>query len=298
MMQAAAFKQTIIIALLIVFCLSGLFDFFYQLTPLPAFEESASAYLADIRERATYSYAIARGLNALISVLESIELGIPFVSGHPGQVLEPLNDMIEQFSDIVLIALASVGAQEILIAVFGDISWTYLLPIGLLPLLIAPWWPSKQVFLNKLGLTICITVLLTRLFIPTLALSGQLITTHYLQDAYQEAVVDIEEASTISVKALDRGTKVVQELPPEISQPESSVFSPNSKKSSPTITMDNLGDVKKLVTSDQIWEALRDIPSRIITLLTIFIFETLIWPLIIGFGFLWLYRLFLKPKIN
>lgn len=70
-------------------------------------------------------YALARGLNALISMVQGTELAIePMGVGltlTPGQILDPLNDLIEQVSLILLMASASIGIQKILLSA-GDIN--------------------------------------------------------------------------------------------------------------------------------------------------------------------------------
>lgn len=69
-------------------------------------------------------YAVARGLNAVVSMAQGTELSIePLGVGvtlAPGEVLDPLNDLIEQVSTVLLIASASIGMQKIVVAV-GDI---------------------------------------------------------------------------------------------------------------------------------------------------------------------------------
>jgi heme exporter protein D len=70
-------------------------------------------------------YAVARGLNAVVSMAQGTELSIePLGVGvtlAPGEILDPLNDLIEQVSSVLLIASASLGMQKIVVAV-GDIT--------------------------------------------------------------------------------------------------------------------------------------------------------------------------------
>lgn len=64
-------------------------------------------------------YALARGLNGVISVAQGTEVSIePMGVGltlAPGQILDPLNDLIEQFSSVLLAASASLGIQQIIL---------------------------------------------------------------------------------------------------------------------------------------------------------------------------------------
>ncbi|NVK19215.1 MAG: hypothetical protein HWE30_11010 [Methylocystaceae bacterium] len=293
--MSSQIKKSAVIIALILICLSGLFETLWQLTPLPSYEKNATAYLADVRERAAYAYAAARTLNATISLLESVDTGIGLVSIQPGQVLEPINDMIEQFSDLVLIALASVGVQEILMAILGDISWTYLLPLALLPLLIAPWAGPFQTRLNRIGSIILITVIATRLLIPAIALGGHMITENYLKPDYKQAIADVETVREETNDAIGARSKVSQPIPPlTTTAQKNSVFSKTPDDAASSLLIPNWDTVKGLADSEKILALLNNIPSRIITLITIFTFETLALPILMVLLFFWLARIVLR----
>jgi hypothetical protein len=60
-------------------------------------------------------YATARGINALVSVLQGTELNAVLLTFSIGEVLDPINDLIERFSTLVLFALGSLALQQILL---------------------------------------------------------------------------------------------------------------------------------------------------------------------------------------
>ena len=74
-------------------------------------------------KRALVSFATARGLNAAISVLQGTNIAVEpagiGVTLAPGEVLDPLNDLIESFSNLMLIASVSFGIQHVLISIGG-----------------------------------------------------------------------------------------------------------------------------------------------------------------------------------
>jgi predicted nucleic acid-binding Zn-ribbon protein len=74
-------------------------------------------------------YGTARGINALVSLLQGTELNVPFVTFSVGEVLDPVNDLIERFSDIVLLALGSLALQKILLSVVSNTMFTVLLSL-------------------------------------------------------------------------------------------------------------------------------------------------------------------------
>lgn len=69
-------------------------------------------------DRAVYSFALAKGLNAVISVIQSSEINVSFFVGATvglGEILDPLNDMVERFSWIMLMSSVSIGIQHLLL---------------------------------------------------------------------------------------------------------------------------------------------------------------------------------------
>jgi hypothetical protein len=76
-------------------------------------------YTTSSIKNAALTYATARGINALVSMMQSseVEAGIGVVSGSLtiGELLDPLNDMIERFSTVMTWVLASLAAQKVLL---------------------------------------------------------------------------------------------------------------------------------------------------------------------------------------
>jgi len=90
-------------------------------------------YTSDSIENAALTYASARGINALVSMLQSseIEAGVGFVSGAMtiGEVLDPLNDLIERFSTVMTWVLASLAAQKVLLLLASHSLFLYLVAV-------------------------------------------------------------------------------------------------------------------------------------------------------------------------
>jgi hypothetical protein len=65
----------------------------------------------------------ARALNAVISVAQGTEVSLqPLGVGvtlAPGQLLDPVNDLVEKFSDLMLMASVAFGVQKVLISMGG-----------------------------------------------------------------------------------------------------------------------------------------------------------------------------------
>lgn len=149
------------------------------LLALVSFESNAGYQLSQMLKVTLTVYAIARGLNAVISVAQGTELSIePMGIGLTltlGQILDPLNDLIEQFSTVLLMASASLGIQKILLSM-GDIAllrWA-LLGFSAVVLVLVFWQKLPARWSTKLFNLVVILTLL-RLAIPiTIMISNQL----------------------------------------------------------------------------------------------------------------------------
>ncbi len=111
-------------------------------------------YTTDALTSAAITYATARGLNALVSLVQSsnVEAGIGVVSGSLtiGELLDPLNDMIERFSTVMTWVLASLAAQKVLLLIASHELFLYLVAVlGISALLLLFYGPPRagaQVF--------------------------------------------------------------------------------------------------------------------------------------------------------
>ena len=75
-------------------------------------------------------YATARGINALVSVLQGTELDLPMLTLTLGELLDPVNDLIERFSGVLTFALGALILQQVLLAVLSDAAVTWALTVA------------------------------------------------------------------------------------------------------------------------------------------------------------------------
>ena len=94
-------------------------------------DELGVEYVDDAFNRALVSFALARTTNAIISVIQDSEIDIApagiGVTIAIGEALDPINDMIERFSWVMLVSLVSLGMQKMLIEISPWISFKLLL---------------------------------------------------------------------------------------------------------------------------------------------------------------------------
>ncbi len=213
-MELKAERIALVVGLTIVLILSW----------LKPMENVAEAQLDAGFKRALASYAVARTLNAAISVAQGTE--VSFAPGGlglnltPGQILDPVNDMVEQFSDLMLAALVAFGIMKISISI-GSF-WLISL---LLTVLAAGWvwfrWnkQSPPPMLTK----ILIMLLFVRFAIPMVTIGSDLVFKQFLADEYTES----QDAISLSFSQIE-AVKTVEEID---NKPEASADTNNEDKS-------------------------------------------------------------------
>lgn len=86
--------------------------------PLSSYDGRTQAWLSDATVDAGKTYLAVRGLNAAVSVLKGSEFEVHpagiGVSIAAGEVLDPLDDMTERLSDLLVLSTATVGVYRLL----------------------------------------------------------------------------------------------------------------------------------------------------------------------------------------
>ena len=87
-------------------------------------DQVSDDYAEDALKRALATFAVARTLNGVISVAQGTEIALEpggvGVMLTPGQILDPINDLVERFSSVMLVAASSLGLQIVLLEI---LSW-------------------------------------------------------------------------------------------------------------------------------------------------------------------------------
>ena len=111
-------------------------------------DRPSEAIAADSLKRALVTFAAARALNGAISAAQGTELALePAGVGvvlSVGQVLDPINDLVERFSSVMLVAASSIGLQNILLRISSTVGFDIALFVVALWLMLATWSPWLQ----------------------------------------------------------------------------------------------------------------------------------------------------------
>ncbi|QEM81258.1 hypothetical protein [Halomonas binhaiensis] len=125
-----------------------------------AVDHTAQRHVESATTQALVAYAAARGLNAGISVLQSSEVGLSLgagVSTRPFEILDPFNDLVEQYADIMMLAIGSLVGQNLLLEISATPFFKATLSITALLLLASVWLhPRSARWCWKLFVLVCL----------------------------------------------------------------------------------------------------------------------------------------------
>lgn len=156
----------------------------------------AQDYVESGLKRALITFATARTANAIISVVQETTVAIqPLGVGvtlSPAQALDPLNDLIEQFSALMLAASISFAIQRVLISI-GGYEWV---SVFLTAALLGWAWMGWQGGRPPRWLTRTLLVLLlVRFAVPLAALGSEASFRLTMASDYAQAQMAVKATS-------------------------------------------------------------------------------------------------------
>ncbi len=250
---------------------------------MPQTNQKTQAFLDASFDRAIISFTIAKGFNALISVAQGTEiaatpagLGVVFAAG---EILDPFNDMVERFSWVMLASTVSIGIQKIILSISGSSVMQYLFALFGLLILLALGLKKYQLFLSSVKFFLFLFIL--RFFIPLLALGNEVLYHSFLEPSYTQATHELEQTKAKT-----------KELMTEKKDDDSWL---GKVKEVFNDTMDTLNIKKHL---QDLQESLDKSFKDLLTLMTIFIMQTIITPLLFIYIFIKLLKITLSMSIK
>ena len=86
-------------------------------------------------------YGVARSINGVISLIQSAEISAIVGSVRPGELLDPMNDLIERFSSVMAWSLSSLVLQKVLLSVFSSYAFKVIFTICCALMFVLKWLP-------------------------------------------------------------------------------------------------------------------------------------------------------------
>lgn len=181
--KPAAKSLTGIVLSIVLFFSSGL--------QIPVLDSTADSYFQNSITKAGISYGVCRVINATVSVIKesSLELepaGIG-LSLAIGQIVDPINDMVERLSNVLVMSITSLGVQELAY----EISITLVPPIlavFLFILSILVWFKSERVLkLQRVLMGVLIIASIARFCLPLSSMANDFLQKTFFEDKIIEA---------------------------------------------------------------------------------------------------------------
>lgn len=250
-------------------------------------DRAAKAHIEAAMARATAAFLLARTLNAVVSVIQESRLQLNpagvGVSLALGEALDPVNDLVERFSWVMLLSLTALGAQRVLVEVSPLLGLDVLLAAGLI-LLMAGIWLGRWVRFDfvRAGKVLLVAALVVRFAVPAVVQFNHRVYRTVLADRHDRNVRLVEEE-------IERLRPVAEEeaLPgvagdQEDGQGEAGIL--GRAKAALERTVDagrELVDLKARLAL--VKAAAGDLVERLVALIVVFVLDTVVLPI----GFLW-----------
>jgi len=206
--RPATIKSILMILIISCILISPIRNISFNNTSLTRIDHASIQYLDQTLKRATIAYGLCRATNALVSVLQEVEIGFEVfgtITVSPFEWLDPLNDLVERFSWVLLAAIASIGIQEFFIRLLPNSIIDFILLPGLFMWLIG-LWANKYLPVNLLviGKHLVLLAVVLRFIIPAEVAINNWIYDYHLKNKYDQSVDNIK----ISVKEIKKRTPV------------------------------------------------------------------------------------------
>jgi len=249
-----------------------------------AADEYGHRYTQQALKRALVTFAIARGMNAVISVAQGTEVSIEpagvGVNFTPGQILDPINDLIERFSWVMLLAATSLGIQELLLTIFSAKSFTWLLIASSVITLLMIWLPQfRGHWLRDVMARLMLLMLVLRFVVPVMALSSEGLYSAFMAERYAASSQNIQQV-TERIGEINRSTESAAQPPADDSLMGSAKRLYHSAVSSL--------DVSSYI--ERYKEAAADVSEQVVNLIVVFVIQTMLLPLLFLWGLVQLTR--------
>ena len=242
-------------------------------------DDNAKKLVDDSFKQSVIVFGSAKALNAVISLAQGTQINLPFVTVAVGEILDPINDLVEQFSLVMLASMVSLGIQKILLNFVTTDIYNYLLFTSII---IFNFWLFKR-FTNdektrNLFFKITFILLFLRFAIPMMAYVNEVSYNYFVKPQY-----NIEELNKDILDVKDNVSKINQETITQ--KQDSSFFNKVMEKFDSSYYEKKVNEYKDAVDNSS---------QYIIDLIIVFIFQTIFLPII----FLFLLYSFVKSIFN
>jgi hypothetical protein len=149
-------------------------------------------------KRALAALATTRGLDAAISLAQSSEVSFSLGPGGSigiGQVLDPVNDLVEQYGTLLMTSTTALGIQQVGLRLGQSLGWWLFVPSLVALAAATAARGSMATGLATWGRRLFALALFARLAIPTAAWIDGIVADRFLEADYLAATAVVERTT-------------------------------------------------------------------------------------------------------
>lgn len=249
-----------------------------------AVDRSANGYLETALQRTLMTFAVARGTNAAISFLQDADVTVTpvgvGVTVSPGELLDPIDDLIEQLSSLLLLAATSLGIQRIAMELVGSHPVQWALTAVAVSWGVAAWY-SPHGGAYRVMSRLLLAVLVLRWLVPAHVLIVQSIDAWLLTPRFDAALTELTLGRD-QAQAIGEATRnETPETPSTWSDRILGAFD----GATPSSLQSRITELAK---------TLAGLGARVVELMVVFSLQTLVLPLAFVWLSSWMLRVILR----
>jgi hypothetical protein len=250
-------------------------------------DAAAEAHIEAAMARATAAFLLARSLNAVVSVIQESRLQLNpagvGVSVALGEALDPVNDLVERFSWVMLLSLTALGTQRVLVEISPLLGLDVLLAASMILLMAGIWLGRRGRFdLLRAGKVLLLAAVCVRFAVPVVVGLNHRIYRLALAERHDRNVRLVAEEVERLRPAMEDGTAEPPAGEPEGGRPAPGILGQARAALDRTVDAGReLIDLKGKV--GLVKAAAGDLVDRLVALIVVFVLDTVVLPI----GFLW-----------
>lgn len=204
-------------------------------------------------DQALVVFGSAKALNAVISLAQGTQIGVG-ITVSVGEVLDPINDLVEQFSWIMLASLTSLGLQKIVMNFITSSFFNILFVLSILTSIVVTLFYHKNIDkFKKMTLAFAVVIIFLRFAVPFMSILNITVYENFVKPEY-----NVEQLQN-SIKTVEKDIETVR------SESSSSI-------------LDKFLDSNKTIQKYK--NLAKNASDSIVSLVIAFVFQTILFPII------------------
>jgi hypothetical protein len=147
----------------------------------PWLDKPADSALSNALSSTLVLFASVRGVDAVVSAVAGTELSMTpagvGVTLAPGELLDPVNDLVEQLGELLMLVLTLLGLEKLGLALLGSF-WVRVLTASLLATAAGVLWLRPTLSWSRGVRKLVLMLVMIRVLLPLAAIGGELIARH------------------------------------------------------------------------------------------------------------------------